>query len=230
MTTIRVAGAQINLRVGDLEYNENRILEAMDWAEPNDADVLLLPELAIAGYPPEDLVMREGFVDGNRAVLDRLAVHAAKAVTVVGFVDRSSPKHRGAADAVDRDVANAVALLHDGHVGGVYHKVLLPNYGVFDEDRYFVPGGIEDAVWDIGGVAVGVSICEDIWVADGPPARPGCGGCSDIGECERLAVPDGQTGHARPPHPPPSTALRRAGRVSQPGGRPGRVGGSTAVR
>ena len=176
MTTIRVAGAQINLRVGDLEYNENRILEAMDWAESNDADVLLLPELAIAGYPPEDLVMREGFVDGNRAVLDRLAVHAAKAVTVVGFVDRSSPKHRGAADAVDRDVANAVALLHDGHVGGVYHKVLLPNYGVFDEDRYFVPGGIEDAVWDIGGVAVGVSICEDIWVADGPPARQAAAG------------------------------------------------------
>ena len=176
MTTMRVAGAQINLRVGDLDYNEARIAESMRWAEAQSADVLVLPELAVSGYPPEDLVIRDGFVDGNREVLDRLATQAGTTVTVVGFVDRSSGEHRGAADAIDRSVANAVALLHDGDIRGVYHKVLLPNYGVFDEDRYFVAGANPEATWDIGGVRVGVSICEDIWVADGPPARQAAAG------------------------------------------------------
>ena len=173
---MRVAGAQINLRVGDLDYNEARIAESMRWAESHAADVLLLPELAVSGYPPEDLVMRDGFVDANREVIDRLASTAGRLVTLVGFVGRSSRGHRGAADAVDRTVANAVALLHDGQVRGMYHKVLLPNYGVFDEDRYFVAGGAPEATWDIGGVTVGVSVCEDIWVPDGPPARQAAAG------------------------------------------------------
>jgi NAD+ synthase (glutamine-hydrolysing) len=176
MTTMRVAGAQINLHVGALDHNEERIAEAMSWAESQSADLLLLPELAVAGYPPEDLCIRDGFIDANRAVIDRLAKQAGSTVTIVGFVDRASGDHRGAADAVERHVANAVALLHDGEVRGVYHKVLLPNYGVFDEDRYFVPGGDLDAVWDIGGVTVGVSICEDIWVPDGPPSRQAANG------------------------------------------------------
>ena len=169
MTTMRIAGAQINLRVGDLEYNEARILDAMEWAEHSKADVLLLPELAIPGYPPEDLVIRRSFVDANRAVLGRLAARAKETVVVVGFVDRADPPLDGGKDAVQRQVANAAALLHQGRVRGVYHKVLLPNYGVFDEERYFAPGVHPDAVWDIGGVTVGVSICEDIWTPDGPP-------------------------------------------------------------
>ena len=173
---MRVAGAQINLRVGDLDYNEARLIDSMRWAEARDADVLLLPELAIPGYPPEDLVMRRGFVSANLAVLERLAVAAGDTVTVVGFVDRSDDGHRGAADAGHRHVANAVALLHQGHVKGVYRKVLLPNYGVFDEDRYFLAGSCPGAVWDIGGVIVGVSICEDIWVPDGPPSRQASAG------------------------------------------------------
>ena len=173
---MRVAGAQINLRVGDLDYNEARLLESMRWAESQDADVLVFPELAIPGYPPEDLVMRRGFVDANLAVLQRLAVEAGDTVTVVGFVDRSGGGHAGTADAVPRQVANAVALLHRGSVKGTYHKVLLPNYGVFDEDRYFEPGSLPGAVWDIGGVTVGVSICEDIWVPDGPPSRQAAAG------------------------------------------------------
>ena len=168
---MRIAGAQINLRVGDLDYNEARLLDAMGWAESRDADVLLLPELAIPGYPPEDLVMRRGFIDANLEVLERLAAVSGDTVTVVGFIDRSSAVCRVAADAVPRQVANAVALLYRGRVRGVYHKVLLPNYGVFDEDRYFAPGSGPGAVWDIGGVTVGVSICEDIWVPDGPPVR-----------------------------------------------------------
>ena len=173
---MRVAGAQINLRVGDLDYNEERLLDSMVWAESRDADVLLLPELAIPGYPPEDLVMRRGFVDANLEVLERLASASGNTVTVVGFVDRSDGVHRDAPDAVRRQVANAVALLHRGRVRGVYHKVLLPNYGVFDEDRYFAAGSRPGAVWDIGGVTVGVSICEDIWVADGPPSHQAAAG------------------------------------------------------
>ena len=171
MTTIRVAGAQINLRVGDLAYNEARIRDAMDWAESEGADVLLLPELAIPGYPPEDLVMRRRFVEANLEVLQRLACHAGQTVTVVGVMDRLSDSDSAPAEPVGDPVANAAALLHRGKIKGIYHKVLLPNYGVFDEQRYFVAGTLPGAVWDIGGVLVGVSICEDIWVADGPPSR-----------------------------------------------------------
>ncbi|MXY75948.1 MAG: NAD+ synthase [Acidimicrobiia bacterium] len=170
METIRVAGAQINLRVGDLAHNEARIRDAMSWAEAEGADVLLLPELAIPGYPPEDLVIRRGFVDANLGVLDELAGHAGSTVTVVGVVSRVRP---GGSATDGRDsfpVANAAALLHQGQIRGIYNKVLLPNYGVFDEQRYFVAGSVPGAVWNVGGVAVGVSICEDIWVPDGPPS------------------------------------------------------------
>ena len=171
MTTIRVAGAQINLRVGDLAHNEARIRDAMNWAESEGADVLLLPELAIPGYPPEDLVMRRRFVEANLEVLQRLAGHSGRTVTVVGVIDRLS-RHGPAATEPDGDpVANGAALLHRGKVTGIYQKVLLPNYGVFDEQRYFVAGTLPAAVWEVGGVSVGVSICEDIWRADGPPSR-----------------------------------------------------------
>ncbi|MCY3538648.1 MAG: NAD+ synthase [bacterium] len=159
MTILRVAGAQINLRVGDLAYNEARILEAMSRAESEDADVLLLPELAIPGYPPEDLVIRPGFLAACRSVLERLAARSGRTVTVVGVVGQT-----------EASISNAAALLHQGRIRGVYHKVCLPNYGVFDEQRYFEPGTAPDALWDIGGVVAGVSICEDIWVPDGPPA------------------------------------------------------------
>jgi len=170
METIRVAGAQINLRVGDLAHNEARIRDAMSWAEAEGADVLLLPELAIPGYPPEDLVIRKGFVDANLGVLERLAGHAGATVTVVGFVDRVLPAGPVTTGRDSSPVANAAALLHRGQIKGIYNKVLLPNYGVFDEERYFVAGSAPGAVWNVGGVVVGVSICEDIWVPDGPPS------------------------------------------------------------
>ena len=142
----------------------------MSWAEVEGADVLLLPELAIPGYPPEDLVIRRGFVDANLGVLDELAGHAGSTVTVVGVVNRVRP---GGSATDGRDsfpVANAAALLHQGQIRGIYNKVLLPNYGVFDEQRYFVAGSVPGAVWNVGGVVVGVSICEDLWVPDGPPS------------------------------------------------------------
>jgi NAD+ synthase (glutamine-hydrolysing) len=172
MSFLRVAGAQINLTVGDLTGNRDRILDAMSWAEAVEADVLLLPELAVTGYPPEDLILKEAFVAENLGVLEELAGKSGDVVTVVGFVDRAEERPPlFPDDAVEVHTANAAALLHQGEVRGVYHKVLLPNYGVFDEDRYFVPGGQPAALWEIGGAVAGVSICEDIWV---PGAGPPC--------------------------------------------------------
>jgi NAD+ synthase (glutamine-hydrolysing) len=158
----------MNLTVGDLEGNEIRLAEAMDWAESENADVLLVPELAVTGYPPEDLVLRSSFVDANKEVVRRLARRSGRTTTVIGFVDHSNGT-RGGVDAVSRQVANAAAVVTGGEIRGIYHKVLLPNYGVFDEDRYFVPGADPDRIWEIAGVPVGVSICEDIWLPDGPP-------------------------------------------------------------
>lgn len=166
---VRVAGAQLNLCVGDIAGNEERIAEAMAWAEAEKAEVLLLPELAINGYPPEDLVLRPDFVSAGLEALERLATKSGNTTVVVGFVDRSDGPSRGAADAEDRRVANAAAVLRDGAVAGIYHKVLLPNYGVFDEDRYFAVGRDPAQVWDLGPLKAGVSICEDIWLPDGPP-------------------------------------------------------------
>lgn len=168
---IRVAGAQLNLVVGDIDGNEARIAETMEWAESEGADVLLLPELAVTGYAPEDLVLRNSFVEAGIEAVGRLARRSGSVTTVVGFVDHASPAPRGAPDAGQRRVANAVAVLEQGRNVGIYHKVLLPNYGVFDEDRYFVPGHDPDRIWEVAGIPVGISICEDIWLPDGPPHR-----------------------------------------------------------
>jgi len=173
--TVRIAGAQIDLTVGDLAGNEARILDAMRWAEDVAADVLVLPELAIVGYPPEDLLLRTGFVAENLLVLDRLAEASGACAVVVGFVD---PLDEGVIDddSVARRVANAAAVLGGGRIVGVYHKELLPNYGVFDEARYFVESRDPVQLWDIAGVVAGVSICEDIWSPIGPPAQQAASG------------------------------------------------------
>lgn len=174
--SLSVAGAQVNLTVGDISGNEEKIAVAMDRAAERGADVLLLPELAIPGYPPEDLVLRRDFVDANIDALHRLARRSGRMTTVVGFVDFATGKGRGAEDAEPRRVANAAAVISDGEIQGIYHKVLLPNYGVFDEDRYFVMGTDPDRVWEIEGVSVGVSVCEDIWLPDGPPSQQAAAG------------------------------------------------------
>ncbi|MCI0678485.1 MAG: NAD+ synthase, partial [Actinobacteria bacterium] len=174
--TLRVAGAQMNLTVGDITGNEGRILSVMSEAAAAGADVLLTPELALTGYPPEDLVHRVDFVEANLAALERIAAATGDMTVVVGFVDHAEGGNAGALDARTRDVANAAAVLRGGRILGVYHKVLLPNYGVFDEDRNFAPGDDPDRVWAVGGETVGVSICEDIWVPDGPPAAQALAG------------------------------------------------------
>ena len=168
---LRVAGAQMNLIVGDIPGNEEKIAAAMTRAADAGADVLLVPELAIPGYPPEDLVLRRDFVEANIAALHRLASASGQVATVVGFVDFATGKGSGAEDSEPREVANAAAVIAGGQVLGVYHKVLLPNYGVFDEDRYFIEGAEPDRIWDINGVPVGVSVCEDIWLPEGPPSQ-----------------------------------------------------------
>ncbi|HEV2238283.1 MAG TPA: NAD+ synthase [Ktedonobacterales bacterium] len=156
--TLRLALAQIDAAVGDLAGNTRRIREGMDAAAAAGARVVCFPELALTGYPPEDLLLKPSFISDNLRALDALARHTAKLphlTAVVGFVDR------------DVDIFNAAAVLHGGRVAGVYHKHFLPNYGVYDEDRYFA-AGTSAPCFLIEGVLVGVSICEDIWYPDGP--------------------------------------------------------------
>ncbi len=152
---MRIALAQLNAVVGDIAGNEERIRGRMRDAREAGAQLVLFPELAITGYPPEDLLLKEHFLADARAAVERLAADSAGFVAVVGFPERAE------------DVYNAAAVLADGDVQAVYRKVNLPNYGVFDEVRYFQrgPGG---AMLDIDGVKVGLTICEDIW-QPGPP-------------------------------------------------------------
>ena len=176
MRTLRVAGAQLNLTVGDIGGNLAMMRDSMDWARGENADVLLFSEMAVCGYPPEDLVLREGFVEDNWEAVRSLATTTGETVVVVGFVDYADDQDEVPDDSVPRTVANAAAVLHQGEVVGVYHKVLLPNYGVFDEARYFARGGDPAKLWDLLGVRLGVSVCEDIWISDGPPAQQAAAG------------------------------------------------------
>jgi len=148
----RLALGQVNLTVGDLSGNVARMEEAADRATHAGADVVVFPELAITGYPPEDLVLRGEFVRENLEALRALARKTATSCPVIaGFIDRT-----------DAGVHNAAALLRNGTVETRYHKVQLPNFGVFDEQRYFVPGTTGASV-EIGGMTVGLSVCEDAW-------------------------------------------------------------------
>ncbi|MDE2966477.1 MAG: NAD+ synthase [Chloroflexota bacterium] len=157
MRRLRASLAQINSTVGDLDGNAARIIEQIREAESIGADIVAFPELALTGYPPEDLVLRRGFVEDNLAMLDRVcdATRGLHVTAIVGFVDYA------------HDIFNAAAVIHDGQMAGAYHKQYLPNYGVFDEARYFRPGtGVQ--LFDIAGARVGVTICEDIWYSSGP--------------------------------------------------------------
>jgi NAD+ synthase (glutamine-hydrolysing) len=153
--TFRVALAQINSTVGDLTGNTAKIIEWLGRARDLGADLVAFPELAVTGYPPEDLVLRRSFIENNLAALDEIVRATAGITAVVGFVDAND------------DIYNAAAIISDGRLAHRYHKQFLPNYGVFDENRYFQQGG-DSPVFVIAGVDVGVNICEDIWYSDGP--------------------------------------------------------------
>ena len=155
---LRVALAQVNVTVGDLEANTETIRTAMQHAHAAGAHIVCLPELALTGYPPEDLLLKPGFVAANLRRLDEL-IDASRDLpgltAVIGFVDR------------DHDIYNAAAIIHEGNLAGTYHKHYLPNYGVFDEYRYF-QAGRKAPVFLINDVHVGVTVCEDVWYPTGP--------------------------------------------------------------
>ena len=155
MRTFRIALAQTNPTVGDLDGNTSRIIDYIDRARDLGADLVAFPELAIPGYPPEDLLFKPQFIQDNIRKIRQVASASRDIAVVVGFADANSY------------VYNAAAVLYDGEVVGKYHKIYLPNYGVFDEERYFQAGS-ECPVFSIAGTPVGVNICEDIWFAVGP--------------------------------------------------------------
>jgi NAD+ synthase (glutamine-hydrolysing) len=154
-SSLRLALAQINTTVGDLAGNEARIRDALADARGAGAQLVVFPELTITGYPPEDLLFREHFLREARAALDRIAADVHDLVAVIGFPLRTE------------DVYNAVAVVANGGVQGIYRKVFLPNYGVFDERRYFQSGDC-GAILELGEARVGLTVCEDIW-EPGPP-------------------------------------------------------------
>jgi NAD+ synthase (glutamine-hydrolysing) len=158
MSTLRIGLAQLNATVGALEANTEAIRRRLLEARSLGVDVVAFPELAVCGYPPEDLLLKPSFVAANREAIDALAPETAGLTAVVGFVDRRF------------DLFNAAAVLHDGAWVATYHKQRLPNYGVFDELRYFKPGRGEVLVC-ARGAWVGISVCEDIWVPGGPVSR-----------------------------------------------------------
>ena len=182
MPSLRIGLAQLNTVVGDIDGNASRIIELMDRANASGCDIVAFPELAITGYPPEDLLLRSGFVDDVRAALDRIIAASSSCTAVVGFVEQGSASRESAdhgevtktSQAVEHPVLfNAAAVMSNGSLDGVYRKRELPNYSVFDEARYFVSGDGPIPVFETQGVRFGVSICEDAWIADGPIAELG---------------------------------------------------------
>ncbi|MFM7526369.1 MAG: NAD+ synthase [Actinomycetota bacterium] len=169
--SLRVGLAQINPRVGDLAHNLAKVEEFLARAEAAGCDLVAFPELTLSGYPPEDLVLKAGFVADNRAALEKVAARSGRCAVVVGFVDVADDEAVEQSSARPPQLFNAAAICANGAIAGVYHKQLLPNYAVFDEARYFAAGHNDCTLYDVAGASVSLSICEDVWVADGPVAR-----------------------------------------------------------
>jgi len=165
---VRCAIAQVNSTVGDLNGNVRKVEQYLNRIKGFGVDIISFPELMLTGYPPEDLLLKPAFVSDNIAALKKVSRLVEDAVAVVGFVDR----HR-------QSLYNAAAVLYQGNIRGIYRKILLPNYGVFDERRYFAQGR-DSSVFRVGEVVFGVNICEDIWHASGPLAAQARKGASLI--------------------------------------------------
>jgi NAD+ synthase (glutamine-hydrolysing) len=162
--SLRIALCQLDVTVGDLEGNAEKVMAHLAQAEAAGAQLAVFPELVLTGYPPEDLLFEAGFVEGNLLALGKVAAATQHCAAVVGFVEE------------DGDLYNAAAVCAAGEVRAIVRKQLLPNYGVFDERRYFAPGASRDGLFLIAGVRVGVTICEDAWSPSGPVGRLGAGG------------------------------------------------------
>ncbi|MCB0474518.1 MAG: hypothetical protein KDC69_02525, partial [Flavobacteriaceae bacterium] len=153
---IKIAIAQINTTVGDFNGNYNKILDSIDQVKKEGADLVVFPELTITGYPPRDLLIKKSFVKKNKEILDRIVQNTSGIAIILGYVD-----------AAESNLYNAAAFFENGKMIGNYHKMHLPNYDVFDEKRYFTPGDETD-VYDFRGVRIGITVCEDIWIDNGP--------------------------------------------------------------
>ncbi|MBU1852608.1 MAG: NAD+ synthase [Candidatus Omnitrophica bacterium] len=151
MNKARVAVSQINTTVGDLRGNTEKILFCMGQAVHNNADLIIFPELAVTGYPPEDLLLRPNFIKENLRCIDKIRILTEDIIAIVGFVDRKG-----------NSIYNSAAVISNRKIFYIYHKMHLPNYGVFDEKRYFVPGD-SNRVLKTKGFSFVVNICEDIW-------------------------------------------------------------------
>ncbi|HWT24759.1 MAG TPA: NAD+ synthase [Solirubrobacteraceae bacterium] len=162
---VRLALAQVDVRVGDLEGNARIIRDRIAAARDAGAELVLFPELALTGYPPEDLLLKEHFLQSAQEALAGLAAETEGIVALVGYPERAD------------DVYNALAVLADGEVRGVYRKMRLPNYGVFDEQRYFQAGD-EAVVMDFGTARIGLSVCEDIWLPGSPETEEAFAGAT----------------------------------------------------
>ena len=167
--TIRITGAQCSFSVGSIQENKETILNCFEQAESVESDIIIFPELAVTGYPPEDLLLRESFIGKNFAVLEEIATFSSLTSGVIGFVDRKNDHNNQ--DNNKRTIANAAAIVQNGDVRGIYHKSFLPNYSVFDEARYFSKGTQSDTLFWYDDIAIGINICEDIWIEDGPAEK-----------------------------------------------------------
>ena len=164
MPRVRLAAAQLDVVVGDIDGNVERMLTAYEQADAAGCDLVAFPELSLTGYPPEDLLLRPAFVAHCGEALDKFASRTGRTAAVVGFPE------------AQRDLSNAAALCAHGRVQGVYRKHLLPNYAVFDEQRYFVPSTIDGPLFVVGGVRTALTICEDAWSPSGPIITQAAGG------------------------------------------------------
>ena len=163
MRPLRIALAQLNPTVGDLEGNLKKMQDCLERANSINADILAFTELTITWYPPEDLLLKPQFIEDNLKILDKFVKQVKGLVAVVGFIDKQD------------DIYDAAAVIYDKKTRGIYHKMYLPNYGVFDENRYFAPGS-EQRIYQWGNLKFGVNVCEDIWYANGPASVQAVGG------------------------------------------------------
>ncbi|SVD01360.1 uncharacterized protein METZ01_LOCUS354214, partial [marine metagenome] len=157
MSELRIAMAQINSSVGDLEGNQKKIIDCINKAKNSRADIIAFPELSVTGYPPQDLLFNKKFIQRNQEVLNEIVSESKNITSIIGFVDKDN----------NNNLYNSAAIISDKTIACIYHKIYLPNYGVFDEKRYFSKGKTPK-LFLLENIKIGISICEDIWHPRGP--------------------------------------------------------------